>query len=223
MTEFLFAPANAPFAAVIMLMLALAAAEAAGLLFGVAPSSTLDQAFPDFGADAPEIGAEGGETNGAAELLSWLGVGRVPLLIVLIMFLTCFGLLGYGLQAAARAALGAPLPLFAAIPGAFFAAAPLTGALARLFQRVMPRQETEVVSADSFIGRVATVLRGSARRGLPAEARVKDAYGRTHYVRVEPESASEAFEQGTEALLIARDGSVYRAVRNPSAALSPKA
>lgn len=214
----LFAAETAPFAAAIALMLMIAAAEAAGLLFGVSPAGALDQAFPDLGAEAAP---DGGGEAGPGGLLAWLGVGRAPLLVLLIVFLTAFGVAGFALQGLARAAFGGPLPLIAAIPAALIAAGPASGAIVRLARRVLPRGGSEAVSAESFIGRVATVLAGEARSGAPAEARVKDAYGQTHYVRVEPDVETEIFEKGAEALIVSRKGSVYRAVRNPSAALSP--
>ncbi len=217
MMEFLLAPSNAPFAAALLLVLALAAAELIGLVFGAAPSSLLDQAAPDFGLD-PGPNADGPDSGG---LLSWLGVGRAPLLVVLILFFTAFGLCGLALQAVADAAFGGSLPLLAATPAAFAAAAPAAGFAARLFPRRLQTGETEAVSADSFVGRVATIVQGEARRGLPAEARVKDAYGKTHYVRVEPDAETEVLEKGAEALIVSRRGPIYRAIRNANAALSP--
>lgn len=213
MIEFLLAPETATFAAAIALVLALAVAEAVGLVFGAAPSSVVDQALPDLGAEA-----DGPEPGG---LLSWLGIGRAPLLVVMILFLTAFGLSGFALQTLARAAFGGALPLLAAVPAALIAATPMTGFFTRLLPRGLQSGETEAVSAESFVGRVATILRGEARQGMPAEARVKDAFGKTHYVRIEPDLETETLEQGAEALIVSRRGPVYRAIRNANAALSP--
>lgn len=220
MTE-LLSPATAPFAAAILLMLTIAAAEAVGIFVGASPSSALDQAFPDLGQDLGDAAPDGGDADGVG-LLAWLGVGRVPLLIWLVLFLTTFGLSGYAVQAAAGVAFGAPLPAFLASLAAVVAALPANGLLTRLVARAVPRVESEVVSSESFVGRVALVVRGVAREGLAAEARVRDGYGRMHHVRIEPEPAGEPLEEGSEALILRRDGAVYRAVRNVDPALSPR-
>lgn len=219
MIEF-FAPSTAPFAAALLLMAVIAAAEAVGFFVGAAPSSALDHAFPDLAHDA---GLESGHADGDAQgLLSWLGVGRVPLLVWFVVFLTAFGLSGFGVQTLARAVAGAPLPLAVATFSALAAALPASGLLARGVARIMPRTETDAVSAESFVGRVAVVVRGEARSGLAAEARVKDGHGRTHHIRIEPEVGGPPIEAGAEALILRRDGAVYRAVRNHDPALSPK-
>ncbi|MBY0420807.1 MAG: YqiJ family protein [Parvularculaceae bacterium] len=214
-------PATAPFAAALLLMAVIAAAEAIGLLFGVAPSSALDSAFPDLAHDVShDVGAD--DAPDAGGLLSWLGVGRVPLLVWFVIFLTSFGLSGFGVQAASGAILGAAMAPLVASAAALAIALPASGFFARLVARVLPKTETESVSAESFVGRVAVVVRGVARTGLAAEARVKDAFGRTHHVRIEPDQGTEPLEEGAEALIIRRDGAVYRAVRNVDPALSPR-
>jgi hypothetical protein len=60
---------------------------------------------------------------------------------------------------------------------------------------------------------------GNARRGYPAEARLKDEHGQLHYVMVEPDSDSEEFAQGSTVLLVKQESSVFRAIRNTSDAL----
>lgn len=78
---------------------------------------------------------------------------------------------------------------------------------------------TEVVSEDAFIGRVAMLTLGEARQGHPAQARLRDGWGQTHYVLVEPDEKESTFKQGDHVLLVRREGSVFRAIENPSEAL----
>jgi hypothetical protein len=43
---------------------------------------------------------------------------------------------------------------------------------------------------------VGVVIGGVARRGLAAQARVKDSHGRSHYLMVEPDMDDEVFGRG---------------------------
>ena len=212
----LFSGATAPFAAALLLVLVIAAAEAVGFVVGASASSALDHAVGDLAHDP---GADGDVEGG---FLSWLGLGRVPLLVWLVIFLSAFGLSGFVVQHAAASVFGKALPAALAALGALATALPATGLVARAIARILPNTETEAVSIDGFVGRVAVVVRGTARAGLAAEARVKDERGRTHHVRVEPDDAGETLEEGAEALLLRREGAVWRAVRNVDPALSPR-
>lgn len=215
----LFSPALAPFMAALILLALILALEVGGLLFGATVSGMIDNALPGLGeADAPDgLGAGGGFVEQA---LSWLYVGKVPMLIVLASFLTGFGLTGFVLQSAAHGAFGAALPVWIAGPVAFLAALPATRFLAIAFSRVMPKEESDAVSLDSFIGRIALVLRGEARRGKPAEAKLSDSRGAAHYVLVEPLDDDSVFAQGSEVLLIEKRGAVFRVVANDNPALA---
>jgi len=85
--------------------------------------------------------------------------------------------------------------------------------------RIMPKEETSAVSRETFVGRVATVVLGTARAGKPAQARLCDEHGRTHYVMVEPDVEEESFDAGEPVLLVCSAGSRFRVIRPPSSAL----
>jgi hypothetical protein len=191
MLDFLLAPANLPFAVALTVMLLIGAAEAAGL----------GGAGVDAGADL--------ETGGGFDPLGWLGIGRLPLLTVLVVLLAAFGLAGIALQQIAAALLGAPLSPWIAAPAAFVAALPLTAAGARVLAQILPRDETTAVGLDSLIAKRATVIVGTARRGSPARARVRDVYGQTHYVMIEPTGDEESLGEGETALLVRREGEIF--------------
>jgi hypothetical protein len=236
MLEFLLADGNAPFAVALGVVLVLGAVEILTALFGVGLSSLVDSVLPDFdGADiaGPEVdadvdadleagaadadGAAGASHGPVAGVFSWLCLGKVPALILLIAFLAAFGLAGTLIQALTAAASGATLPgWFAAIP-ALAVALPATRFFGLGFARVMPKEETYAVSDQSFVGRVAVVTLGTAAADRPAEAKVKDEHGRTHYVRVAPADPAQSFPAGTTVLLRAKDGAVFRAVAAPAA------
>lgn len=202
----LFAPETLPFAVALGLVVLLALAELASLLFGSSLGGLLDSGHQ---ADMPGLDADAGPL---ARFLDWLCVGRVPALILLIIFLCGFGIAGFALQGAMQAAFGQALhPLLAGI-AATAAALPATRAGGTLLARIMPRDQSEAVSRDSFVGSMALVTGGTARRGLPAEAKLRDAFGQTHYLRVEPDDGTASLPAGSEVLIVRREGHLFRAI-----------
>ena len=189
MLEIIAAPANLPFSVALLVMLLIGAVEALGL-----------------GASAVHLDLHA-DAHGGGDLLGWLGVGRVPLLMLLVVFLALFGLAGLAIQQFAG-----PLPLWIAVPGAVAAALPLTGLGARGLARIMPGDETTAVSLDDLVGRRGTITVGTARRGSPAQARVADVHGQTHYVMIEPYDDDQAIAQGETVRLDRREGNIFIAV-----------
>lgn len=185
MLEFLTAPDNLPFAVALALMLMIGAVEAIGL----------------------GVGAIDTDVHGdAGDLLAWLGLGRLPLLMVLVVLLALFGLIGLAGQQIADAVLGTTLAPWIAAPAALVAALPLTGMVARGLARIMPQDETTAISLDDLVGRRATITVGTARSGSPARASVRDRHGQVHYVMVEPTDERQAVGEGGIVLLVRREG-----------------
>lgn len=214
----IFTPAFAPFTIALMLMTLIALLELGGLLFGVAFSGVIDGMLPDFDFDVDaDADIDAGDAIG--KLFSWLYVGRVPTLIVFATFLAGFGLAGIFIQRTAAGVVGGPLPLFLATPAAFAGALPLTRLFAGAVARIFPKDESDAVSDESFIGLIAHIIRGEARKGAPAEAKLADAHGLTHYILVEPEN-DLTFKEGADVLLIEKKGAVFIAVANMTPALS---
>jgi hypothetical protein len=211
MSAGLFAPEMLPFAVALGLMLLIAALEVIGLLFGHSPSHTVDTLLPDHDAHAGLHGHGHTGGQGPDGLLTWLGIGRVPLLMLLVVFLCGFGLSGYALQNATMQAVGWPLHPALASLGALAAALPVTRAGGLLLAKLLPNNETEAVSHQSFVGQIATVTHGTARRGLPAEAKLRDRFGRTHYIRIEPDLDGAELQAGTQVLVLRQQGAIFRA------------
>ncbi|HEX8061881.1 MAG TPA: YqiJ family protein [Allosphingosinicella sp.] len=189
MLEIIAAPANLPFSVALLLMLMIGAVEAFGL-----------------GASAVHLDVHA-DIDGGGDLLGWLGIGRVPLLMLIVVFLALFGLSGLAIQQFAG-----PLPSWIAVPAAAAAALPLTGFGARGLARIMPGDETTAVSLDSLVGRRGTITIGTARRGSPAQARVADIHGQPHYVMVEPYDDDHAIGEGETVRLDRREGNIFIAV-----------
>ncbi|NEX94179.1 OB-fold-containig protein [Caulobacter sp. 17J65-9] len=200
MFHFLLAGGNVPFLAALVLMLLIGAAELAGLGGGLSGDI-------DMHADV-----------GEASLLSWLNVGRMPFLMLLVVFLLSFGLIGLIGQRVIYAMTGATAPALLAAPAAFAVALPFTRLFGRGLAKVMPKDETSAVDRDSLVGRVAVIVTGDAKPGSAAQARVRDVHGQPHYVMIEPD-VDETLEQGASVLIVRRAGAKFFAIRNLSASL----
>lgn len=220
MFELITAEATLPFTVALALMLLLALLEGVGLLLGAGLSGLLDSLLPNsllpdldlnLAPDAPGPGP-------ISALLGWLYVGRVPLLMILILGLAYFGIAGLALQSALTEVTGRPLPAWLASLPALMLTAPLIRVSARGLARLIPGDETEAVTPESFVGRLAVITLGTARPGSSAEARVKDSYGQNHYIRVEPDGDSP-LPQGSEVLLVTLRGHLFLAIPNPNPVL----
>jgi hypothetical protein len=216
MMTFILDPHNLPFTISLLIMLGIALLEGILTLLGFGLSSLLDHFVPDVDVhvntdvDPGDVGTE----SSIGKLFGWLNVGRVPIMILFVIFLTVFALTGYTLQATSLEILGNMLPALLAAVVAFFLSMPIVRALGQGIGKIMPTDETEVISEDSFIGRLATISLGTAKKGLPARAKFKDNYGTTHLIMVEPEEDGEEFSEGNVVLLVERVGGKYLAVRN---------
>ncbi|WP_409525598.1 YqiJ family protein [Nitrincola sp. MINF-07-Sa-05] len=212
----LLAAENSLFTGALLLMLMIAVLEVAALLLGQGLSSALEALIPDSWLGGAE-GLDGSEATGPlSKLLGWLRLGRVPLMMLLIVFLLCFGLLGLFIQARWLDLSGSLLPAWIAAPLVLVLCLPLVRGISGLIERILPRDETTAISADSLVGRIATITLGTARAGMPAQARVRDQHGYSHYVQIEPDDPSTELPQGTEVLILSRQEWLYRGITNPN-------
>ena len=199
MFEFWLANENLPFAGAAFLLIGLMVLQFSGLT--------------DF---APDLDADmDGQVDGlgaADGLLSYLGLGRLPLMIWLALFLLMFMLIGYIGQQTVLGITGGMLSPWLAAPVAALLSIPTTAILARPLARIMPKDETTAVSIDSLIGRFAILGTGTAKPGSPARAKVIDIHGHPHFVMVEPDNDGQVFTSGEKLLLVRREGNLFKAI-----------
>ncbi|OYY71713.1 YqiJ family protein [Sphingomonas sp. 28-63-12] len=166
----------------------------------------------DIGIDAHVDADVHLDADADIDLLGWLGVGQVPLMVLLVVFLAMFGTIGLIIEQTSHDWLGTMLSPLIAGPAAFLAALPMTGISARGLAKVLPRDETTAVSLDTLVGETGLIVTGRAQHGSPARARVEDAHGQAHFVMVEPNAPDQIFEEGEAILLIRRENDLFRAI-----------
>jgi hypothetical protein len=221
MFEFMFESANAPFTIAIFVMLGIAVLEGAFLLLGFGLFQFLDTLVPDVSISSElDMSPDIDSPSAISRFLSWLRIGKVPLLMLLVVFLTSFGILGLILQSIVNQLLGVLLPAWLAVIPIFFLTLPVVRVSGIILEKVMPGDETDVISEDALIGHVAILTLGRAQFGSPAEAKARDQHGTTHYVMVEPEQNTVIFERGDKVLLVQRNGATFKAIAADARALT---
>jgi len=197
-------PETLPFGVAVALIVAIALLEGLGMLMALSPSNLIDSWLPEHAAE-----------TGLDRVLGWLHLGRVPALVLLLLFLLGYALFGYALQKVAFNLFGGFVPAWAAALLAVPPGLATVRGIGSLVAHIVPRDESSAVSEQSLVGRAGVVSAGAARRGLAAQARVRDAHGRTHYLMVEPDLDDEVFEEGAQILIVRKAGAFYRCIANP--------
>lgn len=214
--EFAGSIGNGPFTVALIVMLLLGSLEVISTLIGNTLSGIIDSLLPDIDIDI-EVSAEIEAPGLFIQSISWLGFGVVPFLILLIIFLTSFGLVGLIGQYAIHSIIGNTLPAWIATLPALLISLPFVHWGTKITALILPQEETTAVSINSLTGRKATITQGEAALGLAAEAKVEDQHGATHYVLVEPDSKDDRLPRGTDVVLVEHiKGKRFKAVRfNP--------
>jgi hypothetical protein len=224
MFETLLLPQSLPFSVALAVVAGLFALEIlslilGGSILGVGGSDAdidMDADFdlsadfdPDMDLDieTPDLDLEGPEgVEGPIGLLGWMGLRDVPFLIWLVSFLTLFGLSGLIVQSTAAALIGVPLLPGLAVVIAMLPALAVTRVITNWVALLMPRTETSAMRVRHFGGHRGVITQGTAKRGKPAEARIRDRHGNTHYLRVEPLEDDAEFPQGSDVVIIRKRG-----------------
>lgn len=190
-----------PFTVAAMVLLLLLLIELVGFFFG-GVSGFLDNLLPDALVDADfdidadldasvdasmDAASSGGELSLGLKALDWLYVGRIPTMILLILLIACFSIAGFIIQELAHRILGSYLSPWLASLDALVVSIPLLKVTAAALYPIIPKEETTAVGGNELLGREARIVLGQASVGLPAQAKVMDAHGQSHYVLLEPD------------------------------------
>ncbi|SEP14999.1 OB-fold-containig protein [Aquisalimonas asiatica] len=200
MFDELMAPAVQPFMIAAGIVAAIAVVELLALVFGIGLSSALDSLVPDVDLDA------------GGSVLSWLGFGQVPFLVVLIIMLATFSVAGLCIQWLAEQTLGAPLWPAVASVAALAVTLPVSARLSGWLGRLMPADESSGIHRDVLVGRDGVISQGVATAERTAEAEVVGPKGLKHWIRVRAEQG-EAIQPGDPVRIIARESRVVFVAR----------
>lgn len=192
--QFLFAPQTMPFAIALGVMLGLVLIEIVTLLLG----ATLGDGFDvDTDIDGP---------------FDWLHFGSIPLLMLLILLSTGFGLTGYAAQYGAVQLTGSFMHVGIAAGVSTVGMALFTRFSGNLLKRWLLKEDTAALSNEALLGNLATITLGETRKGVPTQAKFKDQFGTTHHVMVEPLMDRSTYRHGDEVVLVEWAGHFYRVV-----------
>lgn len=197
-----------PFAIAALVLVGLVVVELVAMLVGMSVSSLVDHGMP---GHAVEGHAEHGVLGA---WMSWLNAGGVPLLVLIMIWLACFAIAGFAIQGVAQSIAGT-LPTIIAGVGALVIAAPATRTLSRWTARIIPREETSIVSQADFIGLTGTVTLGPLDQGKPGRVRVRDRHGNIHVLQTKG-AGDHVITQGSAVLIVDRANGVFQAIPAPA-------
>ena len=213
---FITADQNSIFTMALVLMGMIALLEGASTIIGMGISELLESILPNVEFDMATPDAP---QSVLSKLLGWINFGKVPLLIIIVCFLSVFGVIGYLLQYFTQGLTSVLLPQLIAVPIAFVITMPFVRLFTSMLEKIMPRDESSALKEESFIGAMVTITLGTAKKGSPAEAKLTDVHGQTHYFMVQPEQEDEQFEQGSSVLLLRPSSNGFYAIKNTNTSL----
>ena len=135
------------------------------------------------------------------EALSFFGIGKVPLSVILMTFLITFAIVGWAVNTVLKDVVITPLIFFPiSCASAIFCGLAGTKVLASTLGRYLKPVETAAVRRASLVGRIATAR-------LPVtdsfgQATVEDQYGTRHKVVCKVPEGAEPVPRGQSVLLV---------------------
>jgi len=209
--DFLFISNNIIFTSALILMIFIALLEGILVFIGMGLSDMIDSFIPDFDTDI-DFDVDSGYS--LSKFFGWIRLKQVPILMLLVIFLTSFGLIGLLMQAILLNFIGILwFQYLVAIPVFIFSIISLR-IFGGLIAKLLPKDETSSISNNDLIGHIAIITLGKAIKGSPAEAKVKDQSGQVHYFMVEPENENDIFMQGEKVLISSQNEKLFFAIKD---------
>lgn len=201
-------PQNLFFSVCLTVCVFIVALELIGMIVG-ASSDWADNFIPD----ALKIDIDGVQAADGlfVTLSSWIYLGRMPFLIWLIVFFGGWGVTGTVLQLTMEDIFGNPLIALIAVPIAFFINLFVVRYFCMAMKPILPKDESFAVQTSDFIGIEAEIVVGVAKLNSPAQAKLTDRYGTTHYIMVVPQLDTE-FKQGDKVIVAEQNGNIFEAI-----------
>lgn len=201
--EFLLLPQIAPFAAALAGVGVVGVIELMGVvLVGVAGLS-----------HAVDFLCHHGHVEPPAFIADWIVIRNLPLLATLVTAASGFGVTGLIAQGLASAFAHEWMSLGAACSIGAAGALGFVRGLSAIFKKLNLEHTSTAVPLQALVGRTAVLMSPVARLGYAGEAMVKDEFGSTHYVMVEPEAEGLELVSQEEFELVALSDSTFRGRR----------
>ena len=176
-----------PFHLSLLILIILSMAETVGYYINLKPSNVFSQIFPKQLTDSPLVNV------------------KFSKLLIFIFLLLNFSVAGYFIQFAIFAKQHAFVASYYIIIPALIIAVFFTVFMIHCLDQVIkPKTAKQNIS---LIGRLATISSGHARPGFSAQARIRDQFGRLHYIQVEPEFGELEFQ--TQIIIVRKKKSHY--------------
>lgn len=202
---------NLFFSVSLCLMLLLGIFECLLVILGSSTQGFLDQFIPEQVGGSHSLDFDTDQSL-FVQFLDWLYLGRVPVLVWLIIFLTVYSLFGFAMQAVFFKFTHSYLAIWIAAPVSLFLCMPFVRLCTAIIAKILPQDETTAIHSEELIGRTALIILGQAKQNYPAQAKVLDQFGQTHYILVEPE-LDITFSQGQEVILTHKTVNGFQAIQ----------
>lgn len=170
-------------------------------LVGVGMSAMLDSFMPelDINVDMPDT-----QISTFSEIFGWINKGRVPMLMLVLTFMTFFGLIGLNIQSVWFHFTGHYIYTVIVAVISFILAMPFVSYFSLVLSKVMPRDETTAISTKTFIGETCTIINEAATDHKFVEAKFKDLFGEVHYIMVKSADKGVVFHRGAKGLIVSQ-------------------
>ena len=213
MWELFTHPSNMIFSISICLLFLLGTLELVLLFVGGGSQGLLDQFLPDDLVSAKDIDTGiDADQSAFTQFLDWLYIGRIPLLVWFIIFLTVYGLFGLISQSILQQITGSYISAWIIAPISFVLSMPIVRYSSMVVSKILPKDETMAIYSEELIGRNAIIILGVAKQYSPAQAKVIDQHKQTHYILVEPEN-EDIFNQGDSVILTEKTTVGFKAIK----------
>ena len=128
-------------------------------------------------------------------VFDWLYFGKVPMAMLMVVFLTVFGITGFIIQTIYYSLFDSFINAWIISIPVFLLTIFTSHFVVMPIYKFMPKDETTALSQKDLIGYEAEITIGLSKVGSPAEAKLKDKFGQTHYIMVEPNKNDIEFKE----------------------------
>ncbi len=158
------------------------------------------------GHTAHEHASHGGthDEDFSGRLLALLGIGQVPITLLIGVFLFCWGAFGMTVNQILAGTMKYPAVYIWPSLGITFAGSfVVTRSMAAIIGRLLPGEETYAVTRFELVGSLGRVVHAISESTGTVD--VKDLYGTVHRVQAKSEPGDQAIPSGSEVILVDYD------------------